>query len=234
MQQGSDAAAAAAAQQQHRRQFLGLTAYDRHKRLMAEYVNFYGGRMPAPAEQPTVKTDYDVLREQYRFIRSEEEDAAAEDRWALRLAKRYYSKLYREYAIVDLSRYQEDKVGMRWRSEKEVIAGKGQFSCGARGCSETRGLATFEVPFGYQEAGEKKQALVKVRVCPEHAQQLNFRKNREALRAQVKAAKKQKHKRGSDPEAGGEKGRCSGERGRCSECVEGEAASAGGQQRRGV
>ena len=41
-----------------------------------------------------------------RFIRSEEEDAAAEDRWALRLAKRYYSKLYREYAIVDLSRYQ--------------------------------------------------------------------------------------------------------------------------------
>lgn len=57
---------------------------------------------------------------------------------------------------------QEDKVGMRWRSEKEVIAGKGQFSCGARGCPETRGLATFEVPFGYQEAGERKQALVKV------------------------------------------------------------------------
>lgn len=53
---------------------------------------------------------------------------------------------------------------MRWRSEKEVIVGKGQFSCGARGCSETRGLATFEVPFGYQEAGEKKQALVKVRM----------------------------------------------------------------------
>jgi len=53
---------------------------------------------------------------------------------------------------------------MRWRSEKEVIAGKGQFSCGARSCSETRGLATFEVPFGYQEAGEKKQALVKVRM----------------------------------------------------------------------
>lgn len=67
MQQGSDAAAAAAAQQQHKRQFLGLTAYDRHKRLMAEYVNFYGGKMPAPAEQPTMKTDYDVLREQYRW-----------------------------------------------------------------------------------------------------------------------------------------------------------------------
>lgn len=51
---------------------------------------------------------------------------------------------------------------MRWRSEKEVIAGKGQFICAARGCEERRGLATFEVPFSYEEAGEKKQALVKV------------------------------------------------------------------------
>ena len=54
---------------------------------------------------------------------------------------------------------------MRWRTEKEVISGKGQFSCGARGCSESRGLATFEVPFGYEEAGEKKHALVKVGLC---------------------------------------------------------------------
>jgi len=68
MQNSGDAAAAAAAvaHNQHRRQFLGLTAYDRHKRLMAEYVKFYGGKLPAPAEQPTLKTDYDILREQYR------------------------------------------------------------------------------------------------------------------------------------------------------------------------
>lgn len=57
---------------------------------------------------------------------------------------------------------QEDKLGLRWRTEAEVISGKGQFSCGARGCTETRGLATFEVPFGYTEAGERKEALVKV------------------------------------------------------------------------
>ena len=57
-------------------------------------------------------------------------------------------------------------MGMRWRSEKEVIAGKGQFSCGARGCNESRGLATYEVPFGYEEAGQKKQALVKVGTVP--------------------------------------------------------------------
>ena len=40
---------------------------------------------------------------------------------------------------------QEGKVGMRWRTEREVVAGKGQFICGAKGCSERRGLASFEV-----------------------------------------------------------------------------------------
>lgn len=50
----------------------------------------------------------------HRFIRSAEEDAAAEDRWALRLAKRYYAKLYREYAIVDLSRYQVQRSAFGW------------------------------------------------------------------------------------------------------------------------
>ena len=57
---------------------------------------------------------------------------------------------------------QEDKLGLRWRTEAEVLSGKGQFSCGARGCAETRGLATFEVPFGYTEAGQRRDALVKV------------------------------------------------------------------------
>ena len=61
---------------------------------------------------------------------------------------------------------QEDKLGLRWRTEAEVVSGKGQFSCGARGCSEARGLATFEVPFGYTEAGQRKEALVKVLPCP--------------------------------------------------------------------
>jgi hypothetical protein len=40
-----------------------------------------------------------------RFIRDDEEDAAADDPWAVRLARRYYAKLYREYAVVDLTRY---------------------------------------------------------------------------------------------------------------------------------
>lgn len=40
---------------------------------------------------------------------------------------------------------QESKVGMRWRTEQEVVQGKGQFICGAKGCDERRALASFEV-----------------------------------------------------------------------------------------
>lgn len=40
---------------------------------------------------------------------------------------------------------QDGKVGLRWRTEKEVVAGKGQFVCGARGCDVRQGLGSFEV-----------------------------------------------------------------------------------------
>ena len=56
-------------------------------------------------------------------------------------------------------------MGLRWRTEAEVAAGSGQFSCGARKCGERRSLASFEVPFSYTEAGLDKQALVKARLC---------------------------------------------------------------------
>ena len=40
---------------------------------------------------------------------------------------------------------QESKVGLRWRSEQEVVVGKGQFACGAKSCDERRALASYEV-----------------------------------------------------------------------------------------
>ena len=42
----------------------------------------------------------------FRFLRTEEDDS--KDSWEVNLAKRYYAKLFKEYAIGDLSRY---KVG---------------------------------------------------------------------------------------------------------------------------
>jgi hypothetical protein len=40
------------------------------------------------------------------------------------MAKRYVAKLFKEYALADLSRYKQGQVGLRWRVEREVIEGK--------------------------------------------------------------------------------------------------------------
>ena len=59
-----------------------------------------------------------------------------------------------------MSRYKEGKIGLRWRTQKEVISGKGQFICGNKKCDETRDLKSFEVNFAYEEDHKKKNALV--------------------------------------------------------------------------
>ena len=54
-----------------------------------------------------------------------ESDAQLE--WERRLAKRYHDKLFKEYCLAELKFYKENKIAMRWRTEKEVADGKGQF-----------------------------------------------------------------------------------------------------------
>ena len=138
---------------------------------------------------------------------------------------------------------QESKVGLRWRTEQEVVVGKGQFACGAKGCDERQALASYEVRsphalqlncnpnpatllfaclwaslcavvsspfdqlayvqvnFAYKEAGVQKQALVKLRLCPKHALQLNHKQNyklikkrkREQNEAQAPVSKQSAH-----------------------------------------
>ena len=61
----ADAANAAALRAQ-RQALLGMTAFERHKRLMADYVRFYGGKAPEQAPLLATHTDHDILREQYR------------------------------------------------------------------------------------------------------------------------------------------------------------------------
>ncbi|OXB54502.1 hypothetical protein ASZ78_005303 [Callipepla squamata] len=106
------------------------------------------------------KTDLDVIRENHRFLWREDDEA--DMNWEKRLAKKYYDKLFKEYCIADLSKYKENKFGFRWRHEKEVISGKGQFSCGNKHCDGKEGLKSWEVNFGYVEHGEKRNALVKL------------------------------------------------------------------------
>ncbi|KAL6565666.1 hypothetical protein OROHE_004721 [Orobanche hederae] len=100
-----------AKKQQYQDHIRGLNSYDRHKKFLNDYVGYYGKEKSSRETLP-VKTDQDTLREGYRFIRTEEDDRNSS--WEQRLVKRYYDKLFK------------DKIGLRWRTEKEVISGKGQ------------------------------------------------------------------------------------------------------------
>eukprot|EP00270_Netrium_digitus_P017116 TRINITY_DN6234_c0_g1_i2.p1 TRINITY_DN6234_c0_g1~~TRINITY_DN6234_c0_g1_i2.p1 ORF type:complete len:198 (-),score=54.25 TRINITY_DN6234_c0_g1_i2:286-879(-) len=155
----------------------GLSAYDRHKKFIVDYVNFYkqGQQKDASSSSSArpIRTDHDTLRETYRFIRTEEDDAGAT--WEQRLARRYYNKLFREYCLADMTRYKENA-----------------FICGAKGCNERQGLRSFEVNFSYREEGQLKQALVKLRVCPKHSYQLNYRKEKEMERKQRREEKEKR------------------------------------------
>jgi hypothetical protein len=71
---------------------------------------------------------------------------------------------------------------MRWRTKAEVVSGKGQFMCAAKRCYNEEDLHSYEVPFRYQEQGETKAELVKVRVCVGCAKKLFYDKIKELLR----------------------------------------------------
>jgi hypothetical protein len=88
------------------------------------------------------------------------------DTWEKKVAIKYYDKLFKEYCLADLSRHKESKIGMRWRTQKEVFSGKGQFACGNIACDVREDLSSYEVPFSYKEDGQEKMALVKLRCCP--------------------------------------------------------------------
>ncbi|GMF16963.1 unnamed protein product [Phytophthora lilii] len=136
--------------------------------------------------------ELEVLKQKFQFIRDDEADAEqGETDWQVRMSVRYYRQLFREYALADLSRYKEGKIGLRWRTEMEVVAGKGQFSCGNKRCDERAGLHSYELLFAYVEHGERKRCLVKVRACSACAQKLFYKK---LMEVRKKKAQKQERK----------------------------------------
>lgn len=52
------------------------------------------------------KTDYDILKENFKFIWEDESKVANKNE---KFAKEYYDKLYKEYCIADLSQYKSGK-----------------------------------------------------------------------------------------------------------------------------
>ena len=117
-------------------------------------------------------SDRDVLIANHEFIRDDESDEIRiSSSWGVRLARNYYNKLYKEFAIIDLS--DRKNIGMRWRIESEGICGKGQHMCGEKCCVSSEGLAIYEVPFAYAENAKEKLELVKVTLCKGCLKKLN-------------------------------------------------------------
>ncbi|XP_064549098.1 protein FRA10AC1 [Drosophila montana] len=169
-----------------------LTAKERHNYILNQYV------LPTAAENESRnhKRDIDVIRENHRFLWDEEDADNESLSWEQRLALRYYRKLFKEYCIADLTRYKENKIALRWRTEEEVVTGLGQFQCGSRHCGEREGLRSWEVNFKYIEKSVPQNALVKVRLCPEHTEQLNYRtKKREHKRQRRREKDERKSER---------------------------------------
>lgn len=180
--------------------YLSMDAYSRHKALVNQYL-LSCGRGIEHFKRPTEndRNDYSVLAEEHRFLWESEDKPVT---WEKRMAKTYYDKLFKEYAIADLSRYKENKIAMRWRVEKEVCEGKGQFACGNKRCARSEELLSWEVNFSYAEHGEHKNALVKLRLCPKCSKKLNYHKKISLWGGKKEGKKKNKSKKRKSKDKG--------------------------------
>ncbi|ORZ27136.1 folate-sensitive fragile site protein Fra10Ac1-domain-containing protein [Lobosporangium transversale] len=160
----------------------------KHQQLVETYTKHHQKSKKTDNTQEKVyKTERDILIENHKFLRSEQDN---EDlTWEERIAKKHYDKLFKEYALIDLRYYREGRIAMRWRNERELLSGKGQFTCANLSCDISDELESWEVNFAYVEHNEKKNALVKVRLCKKCSDKLNYKK---------------KHKRASSSSHGSE------------------------------
>jgi len=173
-----------------RNNLLSLSAYDRHKQLVNTYQLYYkGSTSTLERDKSNDKRDIDVIRDHHKFLWDEGEEG--DGSWEVQLARKYYDKLFKEYCIIDLSRYKDNQFGMRWRTEKEVVLGKGQFVCACKRCENVKKLRTWEVNFGYIEHGAKKNALVKCRLCFECSYKLNYHHKKKDV---TRKKKKKRHR----------------------------------------
>jgi hypothetical protein len=108
-----------------------LSSAELHRHLMRARARAreHAAAATAPAARPD--TDYDDLKAGFEFLPSEDSWKQVDDHTA-RLAEAYHARLYKEFAIADLSRAEEGALGLRWRTEQEVIVGTGQLTCGAK------------------------------------------------------------------------------------------------------
>ncbi|KAI9439894.1 folate-sensitive fragile site protein Fra10Ac1-domain-containing protein [Lactarius indigo] len=128
-------------------------------------------------------TEFDILKASHKFLRENEDPTEAHNpSWNDQLAQKYYDNLFREFAVCDLKHYKSGNFALRWRTESEVLSGAGENSCGNTRCKHhniqdtATQLTTLELPFAYEEHGERKSALVKVVLCPRCLKKLMWKR----------------------------------------------------------
>ena len=138
-------------------------------------------RKAAKQKDNILQSDLKALQESNQLVRDDSFDEQHCDDWKVRLARRYYNKLYKDFAIIDLSRYLSGKYGLRWRTEEEVLSGKGQSICSNKDCSDAGHLNTFELPFKYLEGEIIKRELIRVSLCSPCSDKLSHSRGNEMV-----------------------------------------------------
>ena len=83
-----------------RHKYLALTAYDRHKILINEYLlNYPGSTELLKRDTSKDQTDLDVIKENHRFLWNNVDDNTLT--WEQRMAKKYYEKVVNSGNLLD-------------------------------------------------------------------------------------------------------------------------------------
>ncbi|CZT62748.1 hypothetical protein PFMG_02361 [Plasmodium falciparum IGH-CR14] len=167
-----------------KKMFDELNPFERHKLMMS--LRSLEEEKKKENKNEKYLSDYDILRKKYNFIHDVENEKNS-------LLQNYYKSICNKYVICDLSKYKETKIGLRWRTEEEIIKGKGHVICSSKKCNNTD-LNTYEFLFQYIEQGIKKETNVKVRACMDCAYKLHYRKINKYLKKKEKEKKKKKIK----------------------------------------
>ncbi|KAK6907649.1 hypothetical protein I203_101647 [Kwoniella mangroviensis CBS 8507] len=213
------------------------------------------------ADLKSRKSDWDVVKENHRFIRDDEEPQNVS--WEERVARAYESKLFKEFALIDLKHFKSHQFALRWRTAPEVINGVGEDTCGSLRCKyhnppsttssngeerkrqislsnlrfkdpdtasssrlssvrrdheddddddeiaedidEIPPLRSYELPFVYMEDNQRKEALVKVRLCARCERKLKWKSDdeRDKSKSDEKKSKSNDKSRDRDRNRGG-------------------------------
>ncbi|KAH9945036.1 folate-sensitive fragile site protein Fra10Ac1-domain-containing protein [Epithele typhae] len=156
---------------------------------LTSYTPYVSKSAGSSKQVQAATTEFEILKNSHQFLRDDGEGDERKMSWDDRMAKKYYSSLYREYAVCDLKHYKSGNFALRWRTEEEVLSGAGETSCGNTRCplhkespdeDDVRpGLTTLELPFAYEERGESKFALVKVVLCTRCCKKLMWKRNKD-------------------------------------------------------